>query len=75
LSKVYRLSAFFVEGIKWELLAVSVTRSFKFDVWASPVGESYELEYRGRFEPTEDSVEGVCFEAEAFVKRSLTAHV
>lgn len=71
MSKVYRMQSFFVDGIKWELLAISVARSFKFDVWASPVDGLYELEYRGRFIPNDVDVQTVCVEAEAFVRQQL----
>lgn len=71
MSKVYRMDSFFVEGKKWESLAISVPRSFKFDVWASEADGMYELEYRGRFVPNDTDVQTVCVEAEAFVRHEL----
>lgn len=88
MTKVYRLSSFFVYEeefgalIEWELLCVSVQRSLKVDVWASRKGDSYELEYRGRFTPELSTlietdgdlsyeVESICAESEAFVRQTF----
>lgn len=58
MSKVYRMTSFFIYDseedamIEWEALIVTIPRSYKLDVWASPKGMNYELDYRGRFTPT-----------------------
>lgn len=77
MSKVYRITSFWVHDeefgaeIQWELLSVSVPRSFKFDVWASPVSAAYVMEYRGRFIPSDDEDDTVLIESEAFVRHTL----
>lgn len=74
MSKVYRIRGFFVESVLWESLSVSVPRSFKFDVWASPVDNAkQQLEFRGRFTPSDDDEDSVYAETEEYVRRSLKA--
>lgn len=72
MSKVYRLRGFFIGEELWEALSVSIPRSFKIDVWASPSNNATgQLEYRGRFTPSDDDEDSIYVETEEFVRRSL----